>query len=42
VEQSIPGGDHQLYIGRVMSVGFDNTLSPLLFHASKFAGLSSS
>tara|TARA_R110002095_G_scaffold20592_1_gene22798 strand:- start:285 stop:785 length:501 start_codon:yes stop_codon:yes gene_type:complete len=40
VEQSIPGGDHQLYIGRVVSVGSDNTRAPLVFHASKIAGLS--
>ncbi|MEQ8929358.1 MAG: flavin reductase family protein [Silicimonas sp.] len=42
IEQMIPGGDHQLYIGRVISVTSDNTRAPLVFHASKIAGLATS
>jgi flavin reductase (DIM6/NTAB) family NADH-FMN oxidoreductase RutF len=35
-EQRLPGGDHEIYIGRVM--GFHHAAkSPLLFHKGKFA-----
>jgi flavin reductase (DIM6/NTAB) family NADH-FMN oxidoreductase RutF len=35
-EQRLPGGDHEIYIGRVMDFHQDEK-SPLLFHNGKFA-----
>lgn len=36
-----PGGDHVLFVGRVVRIhGLDTDRAPLLFHRSRYAGLS--
>lgn len=39
VEQAITAGDHELYIGRVVSVQSDRSLAPLIFHRSEITAL---
>jgi len=31
LEQAVPGGDHTIFLGRVLSFDYDDTLSPLIY-----------
>lgn len=37
LERSIPAGDHQILLGRVVRASFDDTASPLLFSCGRYA-----
>ena len=41
VEKSYWGGDHSLFLGRVVFACYDESAQPLLFHGGQYGGLSS-
>ena len=42
LENEVPAGDHQIAVLRIVALEADPTIEPLVFHASRFARLSSS
>ncbi len=39
IVQSVPIGDHTLFVGQVMQFRFQESADPLLFHAGKYANI---